>query len=223
MINTFHADQINLIVLDLDDTLYDESDYVMSGFLAVAKAFSQELAVSSADLHTAMVTAFHQQGRGAVFNQALMTIGIEPISPLIEAMVLQYRAHLPDIQLFNGVLCLLKELKKKFRLALVTDGLTLMQRNKVAALNIAYLFDEIRYCWECGAPKPATAAYLSLAGFDPNSSIIVGDNPEHDGQAAKALGVPFVRVLTGRFQYVDGGDLVLPSVLDLPSVLRHDV
>jgi putative hydrolase of the HAD superfamily len=96
---------------------------------------------------------------------------------------------------------LLRRLKERHVLAIVTDGLATMQRNKVAALGIEPLVDSITYCWECCYPKPSVEPFreaLQRHGIPAQNAVIVGDNPDHDLVAAEALAMPAIRVLTGR-------------------------
>lgn len=211
------------LILDLDDTLYDERDYVLSGFRAVAA----EIGGDPDGLFAAMVAELNANGRGKVFDRALASAGLAASPGRIAALVALYRGHRPRIALWPGVAEVLADLRRDHRLAIVTDGLGAMQRRKVEALGVEPLVDAVLYCWEHDSPKPDPAPYaeaLRRLGASAEEAVVIGDNPGHDMAAARALGVPSIRVLTGRFAGAgDAGfpaDETVASVLDVPALLR---
>lgn len=192
---------ISALLIDLDDTLYDERSYVLSGFRAVAAELAERHPrLDAGDLAAAMEAELDAHGRGRIFDVVLEQAGLGP--DMIGDMIRVYREHRPAISLWPGVADTLKFLAKTYRLAIVTDGLALMQARKVEALGVAELVDEVLLCWEHGAPKPDPACYLEAMrrlGAGPAASVVIGDNPGHDMAAAAAAGCRSLRVRTGRF------------------------
>jgi putative hydrolase of the HAD superfamily len=193
---------IRALIIDLDDTLYDERDYVLSGFRAVAAEIARRFPEADAPhLFAEMVAELDAHGRGLVFDRALASAGLAADKPLVQALVETYRGHRPQIALWPGVAETLADLSRDHRLAVVTDGLPLMQRRKVEALAVEPLVDEVIYCWEHGSPKPDPTCYIeALRRLDARSedAVVIGDNPGHDMAAAQAIGCRSIRVLTGR-------------------------
>jgi putative hydrolase of the HAD superfamily len=64
--------RIRAIIFDIDDTLYPERDYVLSGYRAVADAFAGRLGEADA-VHARMVALFDTPHRGRVFNTCSRT------------------------------------------------------------------------------------------------------------------------------------------------------
>jgi putative hydrolase of the HAD superfamily len=191
-----------LLVLDLDDTLYLERDFVLSGLAAVAPMIGCMAGISSEIAKGLLLERFLAYGRNQIFDTTLLKVGVEPTAARIAELVDGYRAHKPTIQLFDGVTELLASLRQHYKLGIVTDGLAAVQRRKVEALGIAGLVDIAVFTWEHGPGKPEVGAYRLCAerlAVDPASMIIVGDRPDHDLVAARRLGVPAIRVRTGRF------------------------
>ena len=208
------------LAFDLDDTLYDEADYVRSGLSLVADEFAGELSCSVESLQNLFAQLLHNGGRERIFNRALESLGHRYRQEQIEQMVACYRSQKPQLRLYPGVRSMLAELAQCYRLVLVTDGLPTMQRAKVEGLDISSQFERIIYCWEHDAPKPSAQGYrLAIGDANLSQAAIVGDNPVNDGEPAKALGIPFVRVDSGRFAGTQGGDYLLNSVTELPEVL----
>lgn len=199
---------IKALVFDLDETLYDESTYVTSGLRAVAEHMAHEHAAHADTLYQVMQTDIAQNGRGTAFNAALRAVGQFDGPPQVDVLVSIYRQHRPEISPHPDAAHFLAELSQELphlKKALVTDGLPLMQKNKVAALGLANSFNETVYCWELAAPKPATAGFLrALQRLEvvPSSCAMIGDRVDHDMAPAKALGMHTIRVGRGRYAHV---------------------
>ena len=221
---------VRALIIDLDDTLYDERTYVLSGFRAVAHEIARRYPGTQAKrLMDNMVADLDAHGRGAVFDRALERVGVQPDPTLIADLVVAYRGHRPDITLWPGVADALVDLAKSYRMAIVTDGLAQMQRRKTEALGVVTLVNEILYCWELDAPKPDPAAYVDVMrrlGATPKETVVVGDRPEHDMAAARAAGCRSIRVLTGRFSGATDtafpADATVADFSQVPTILRGE-
>lgn len=195
--------QMKAILFDLDDTLYDELSYVKSGMTAVAGEIAALAKIPQQTVIELLLELLAEGGRERIFDRALAALDIDQEQDSIDRLVASYRAHHPTLQFYPGVRAMLGRLRRNYRLAVVTDGLAQMQRAKVAALGLSDIVDVIVYTWELGSPKPAPQGYLAALdrlGTDAGQGLIVGDNPAHDLLAAAALGMPAIRVRTGRFK-----------------------
>src|SRR5690606_16338716 len=147
---------------------------------------------------------FYREGRDMIFNKLFDRMAIDVSPDLdIEKLVFIYRNHMPCINLYDGVEDLLSKLKEKgIKLGLLTDGMPIMQKNKVKALGLEKYFDEIVYSWEIGCHKPSESGIkfiLNTLDAEPETSLMVGDNPKNDIEPAVSLGMKTVRLLRGRF------------------------
>lgn len=224
---------IGALLIDLDDTLYDERTYVLSGFRAVAAELARQYPHIRPRALTAVMTAeLDARGRGKVFDRALAQAGLPADPGLVRDLVQLYREHRPQIRLWPGVEAALVQLRRDWRLAVVTDGLPMMQRRKVEALGLPRLVDDVLLCWEHEAPKPSPVAYrkaLQRFGFEPAAAVVIGDNPHHDMAAAAAVGCAAIRVRTGRFADLPADASVTEvadfaaaaALLQLPQGLRN--
>ena len=205
---------IRALLLDLDDTLYDEASYVRSGFRAVAGHLARRLDGADEDaLARSLMATLQRQGRGKVFDTVLAAHGVPPDRATIEGLVRLYRRHAPEIALDAGALAAIRRLSGHFLLAVVTDGDPVMQRRKVAALDLGSLVPVVVYCWEHAAPKPNPGGFalaLQRLGVTSDHALIVGDDPRRDLPAAATLGVPMVRVRRGRHAAVPNPDGLQP-------------
>jgi len=68
-------DDVSVVVCDLDDTLYPEREYAISGLRAAAEAGRSIYGLMG--LEEAFVSLFETGHRGNVFQQALRSVGME--------------------------------------------------------------------------------------------------------------------------------------------------
>jgi len=95
----------------------------------------------------------------------------------------------------------LQELRKRFRLGVVTNGLDRVQRSRLAVSGLAPFFEVVVTSQGAGYAKPdprILQVALDAMGLTPRQALYVGDDPPTDGGAAAAAGVPFCWVDGGR-------------------------
>ena len=191
-----------IIVFDLDDTLYDETTYVRSGFRAVAAFVQREWRVPRARMFAAMVRHLEREGRGRVFDTALAEFGIRTRAAARRCLAV-YRGHSPDIRLSAaGARCLRRFADQpKY---LVTDGNARVQEAKVAALGIRRLFRRVFVTHRFGRQhaKPSPYCFQRIAALERAAAreiVYVADNPRKDFVGIRPLGFRTIRVLTGPF------------------------
>ncbi|MDE7406229.1 MAG: HAD-IA family hydrolase [Clostridiales bacterium] len=199
---------IKAVVFDLDDTLYPEYDYVLSGFAAVGEYAQKQYGI--ADVKSGLIELF-SQSRDKVFDRFAQNHGIDKscVADLVEV----YRTHTPDIKLTDEVKQTLSELRAGgYKLGIITDGRPNGQRAKIKALGLNELVDEIIITDELGEDcrKPNPKAFEVMAdrlGVTLDQMAYVGDNPQKDFVIGKH-GVTTVKYngdgLYGDCGYLDG-------------------
>lgn len=211
------------ILLDLDDTLFDERRYVESGFRAVADFLERERDLPADYSYPSMLAFLELEGRGRIFDRVIERFEIRQADGLVDQCISTYRAHSPDIDLYEGVRTLLDSLAPRYSMALVTNGAPEMQAKKIKSLDVGKYFDSIVFCDGLGTPKPAPEGlYAALSDLQVSSgdALFVGDNPQTDGAAAAAAGVDFVRIRTPRFAEVHSNAPELGEFSKLASLLK---
>ena len=170
-----------VVVLDLDDTLYNEADYHFSGLVEVCRWIDELYGKSlSSDLR-----ALQDAGEKDLLTGLCCRAGL-PLS-VKESLLWIYRLHEPDIQLAPLVRDLLERLQAKCHLAILTDGRSVSQRQKIKSLGLSHLPAYISE--EYGDNKPSPVRFQSIMCDMPASGYIyVGDNPKKDFLAPNTLG-----------------------------------
>ena len=186
------------IVFDLDDTLYPEREFVLSGFRAVAQWAETHLGIQH-DQGYADLCALYESGmRGDTFNRWLAAQGLTD-EALIPQLVQVYRQHLPRLTPFPEAPDLLARLHRRYRLGLVSDGYLDVQQRKLVALGLEPYFDAVVLSDEWGrdAWKPSIKpfrAILQQLEVAAASAIYVADNPLKDFLGARQVGIFTVRI-----------------------------
>ncbi len=186
------------IVFDLDDTLYPERQFVLSGFRAVAAWAASVLGLPEERSYDELHELFAAGVRGDTFNQWLAAHDIEP-QEYIPAMVAAYREHQPQIAFHDGAAEMLRQLATTHRLGVVTDGPLDVQRRKAVALGLEPLVDAVVYSDELGrdawkpSPRPF-AEVLRRLGTVAEASVYVADNPAKDFLGARRAGMASIRI-----------------------------
>jgi len=221
---------IRTVVLDVDDTLYPERDFVLSGFAAAGNWLRCERGI---DGFTACATSLFERGRrGKIFDEALSKLGLGVDRALVAELVRIYRDHRPRLAMFPDAQRALKWLVGRVNVAVLTDGYASVQRNKIAALDLDYrielriITDELggREYW-----KPHTISFrrvMERYPGDPAGFLYVGDNPRKDFIAPRALGWRTVRILRPGGEHSDyvasdceAADVTIPDLIDLLTLI----
>jgi len=204
---------VRAVVFDLDDTLYLERDYAISGFRAVAKNFCLRLQNGDErSLEARMIDLFDTRHRPRVFDRLLEEIGIPAESGLAQEMIRTYREHYPAIQLPPDSDRALGRLREQAKLGIITDGFSNSQWNKIDALGLRERLDAIIVTSDLRDAdcvgrdyaaaystyeKPCPLAFDLISerlGVEPRDCTYVADNALKDFFAPRKLGWQTIQI-----------------------------
>lgn len=209
---------IQAVIFDLDDTLYNEKEYVRSGYRCVADLLPQ-----IPDAYEKLWASF-QMGKPAI-DSVLQEAGCFSAALKMQCIEV-YRNHMPELQLRENILKLLLELRDRgIKLGIITDGRPEGQRNKLRALGLDNLVDEIIITDELGGPqfrKPNDIAFRIMQGrlgVPYGAMVYIGDNRSKDFQAPTMLGMQWLYYYNedGLYTTVPGDK---QTITDLSSLLE---
>jgi putative hydrolase of the HAD superfamily len=210
------------LIFDLDDTLYPERRFHLSGLAAVAVEVHRRTGSRASDAFRHMRLVARSQGRAFVFQSLCDAFGLD--YDLVPLLVVHYRAHQPRLRLPRSTAHTLAAARPGWRTAVVTNGVPEVQRRKVAALGIAAFVDEVVVAseWGSGAGKPEPHGFLralGVLGVSPGDAVFVGDDPACDVRGARAVGLATIQTLA----YADrgGASVEADAVVDSLSVVPH--
>ena len=181
----------DIVVFDLDDTLYSEMDYVLSGYKFLSELIEK---LYSKSTYQTFIKALNANNSD-VFSYVIAEHKLP--RTLKEHLILAYRYHTPNIKLHEGVISILEQLKnKKIPMYLITDGRGITQRLKITSLEIESFFESVFISEEVGVRKPEPDTFIAIQREHPNESIVyVADNPKKDFIVPKQLGWNSIGIL----------------------------
>ncbi|MGY8915085.1 MAG: HAD family hydrolase [Flavobacteriales bacterium] len=174
------VDQNTIIVFDLDDTLYNEIEFLKSAYMNIAQELDKE---NWQGLYVHMLSLY--RNRLDVFDFIEQRYRV-PKENLLSA----YRDHKPNIKLFNGALETLQRIKKNNgKIGLITDGRKKTQTNKIKALGLQPYLDCTVISEEIGTEKPHLNNYKHMEEtFGKGSYHYIADNVKKDFLTPNAIG-----------------------------------
>ena len=178
----------------MDDTLYPEYAYAVSGL----KAVGQSLEEQCPGITQAFLACLARGVRGTVFNEVLPQFQLS--LSLIPRLVTQYREHLPLIDFYPDALASLQWARSIGRVGLISDGPLVCQQRKVDALGLDAHMDLIVLTDEAGKAnwKPSIYAFEKMMKHfqvSGQACLYVGDNPDKDFLAPNRLGWTTVQIV----------------------------
>jgi len=212
---------------------------------AVAFDLDETLAVPTRDRETLLVEAVEATGAPALTRQAYLEahgehLTAETREPIFESLLsgrdteataadlaAAYRERVTGALVpVPGVEDLLSDLRRRYRVGLLTNGPVVAQHDKVRTLGWTDAFDALLVTGSLEAGKPdrrAFEALLSKLGTDAAETAYVGDDVDADVAGATDAGLPVVQVCypggpepdPRAAAHVERDDLVS----DLPGVL----
>ena len=179
---------ISGVIFDLDDTLYGEKQYVYSGYVKIEEFLNIPNAADE-------LWSFFKAGKAAV-DEYLNQIGRPDLKNECLAV---YRSQFPDIRFYDGVPEMLARIRDDGkRLGIITDGRVEGQKNKIAALGLEKLVDDIIVTDELGGVefrKPNKTAFTIMQNkwqLPFERLVYIGDNIAKDFIAPVELGMKYI-------------------------------
>lgn len=223
--------RVKVIIFDLDDTLFDEIEYVKSGFKYVSNYFSNYYNLNSNSIYDFMIKDLEINGRGKIFDNMLNFFDIYSKKKVIDSIRL-YRTHKPNIILPSYSIDILKYLnKKKIPMYIITDGNKIVQSNKIEALKLTkYIKKEfITHRYGIKHSKPSTYCFEKIAKLENVNfyeMLYIGDNPNKDFINIKKLGFRTIRILQGMFKDIQKtkeyeAEINISNLIELKNIINE--
>lgn len=178
-----------VIAFDLDDTLVAEALFIKSGIRHIARWLNSKIPqLDPMRVAGCMDTAlFNRTNHYSALERLLDEENLAHCISMRE-VVAEFRSHCPDPDIYHpapSVVSALAALKASgTRMALITDGRSITQRNKIHAAGLYRFFDEsdIYISEETGHDKTDPDNFLAV--MEKNAGVrefhYAGDNPPKD-------------------------------------------
>jgi len=173
--------KIKALIFDLDNTLYDEKEY----YKETIKEFAYEFSLDEQKMLKAFYKIYSKGGD--ILGNILVNSGYS-INLQKEFFVIYKDLKSSRVKINSKIKNLLSDLKKQFKLFVLTNGNVEAQKNKIKVLNIKDLFDDIIYAREFHKEKPDCECLnyiLSKWNLKLYEVLVIGDNELTDGELKK--------------------------------------
>lgn len=202
------------VVFDLDDTLYNEIDFLKSSYIEIADYLDAE---NKNFLYTRMFSMYRN-------NENVFHFLSQNYEVTIQELIEKYRHHIPKIQLFEHVATLIHDIKEYCgKVAIITDGRSTTQRNKIEQLGIKNFIDFIVISEEIGSEKPSLKNFQLVEDHLKTKKYwYIADNLKKDFIAPNQLGWDSICLIdNGKNIHVNKDDFYL-SEEQLPKYFITD-
>jgi putative hydrolase of the HAD superfamily len=197
---------IRAIFFDIDDTLYDSTKLTtMARRNSIKAMVDAGLPVMDEDeVYSLLEDIIKRFGSnyGKHYDELLKELGLEWNPKIIAAGVVAYEhTKVGYLKPFPRVVPTLLELKKDYKLGVISNGLAVKQWEKLVGLGIYHLFDIVATSEELGYTKPQKEIFefpMRKLGLKPEECIMVGDRLDTDIAGAKKAGMQTIRIRKGK-------------------------
>ena len=196
------------VVVDLDDTLYPQADYLAGAAVTVGRA-AADLGLNGGAVASALAAELSAASdTGGTIDRALLAVGVpEAALPgLLPPLVAAFTGHAPArLDPYPGVADALRSLLAVAPLGCLTDGAPAIQRAKLAATGLEHLLPAVVITDELGGRgmrKPHPAGLTAVAGqlgVPADRLLVIGDRPGKDVAVAAAVGARAIRIRQGEY------------------------
>jgi HAD superfamily hydrolase (TIGR01549 family) len=212
MLNIFQ--NYDIILFDLDDTLYPEVEYLQAAFGAIGLLFEKEYALNALQVEDFLTTTFAKKGRQSLFNQCFNhfeeeiqgkkrenTEGVLVENTFVEQCltILRTVEIREKIRFYPFVYKVVPELLKQGKqIFIITNGNVRQQKNKVKHLMWNGMDASITIVFANEfAPKPSPKVFTDF--LEPhfqlkNKKIVFAGDAETDAEFSRNIGVDFLHV-----------------------------
>ncbi len=201
MINN-NPDDNRVVFFDVDDTLLDTSTFAQTARKAAIELMVDNgLPLDKDEAYGVLKTIIREKGSnyGKHFN-ILTEVVLGHEDPMLVAlgMITYHNVKMALLRPFAETINALIYLKSQgYRLAVISNGITIKQWEKLVRLNIYSFFDEVITSEEVGKKKPDKLIYdvaLRKMKGDPEKSIMVGNKFKEDALGAVNAGMSAILV-----------------------------
>ena len=190
-------DSYQVIIFDLDNTLYDESVYLFSAYNDIGKFIEKQVGGYSGEYVSFLVTSFKKYGHHGLFDMLLSHFGFKTKIEMNDLLFLLRHTKVV-LKVYDEMKMVLEYLlNRKCKVYILTNGNREQQQNKIESLDIQEILSKIEVIYANEyVPKPSACCIDKIVienEVEKESVIMCGDS-EVDYLAAKNAGIDFINV-----------------------------
>lgn len=189
---------LKAVIFDLDNTLVNFWAFKKEASAEAAHAMVGAGLPMSAERAEALI--FNIYKTHGVEYQMVFTDVIKPFKfdkgmfeRIRDAGIVAYlRKKEQVLRPYDGIIPTLAELKKSYRLAVLTDAPREQAHQRLAFTGLGEYFDAVGTFHDTSVMKPGAEPFLHICrklGVEPAEALMVGDNPARDMKGARDVGM----------------------------------
>ncbi len=218
---------IKAVIFDLDGTLIDRRKAFLSlcEYLIDKYAKTYPYSITKDELVKAMIN-IDANGYGGLRNFMPKLQDYWKIPLTTEEFIRERNDNFGKFTVaLPGMHEVLSELKTSFKLGMITNGFSTVQREKLLVAQITEYFDDIIVSGEVPYEKPEPEIFLmscSRLGVEPEEAVFVGDYYPNDIAGALAAGIKPIWIVEDPMNPMAGyNGIRIGSILELPELLKQ--
>ncbi|WOO39359.1 HAD family hydrolase [Rubellicoccus peritrichatus] len=212
------------IIFDLDNTLLDRDTSVRR---LLTQQWLQFFPEHNCVLKDAFIEKFLREDNNGYSNKVETYTRVlrhfEGLTAEPEFLAEHFRGEISNcVVCFESVKDVLCKLSDTYKLGMITNGTSDIQRSKINTLGLESYFDSILIGGEGVAAKPSGEIFeksLEQLGVKASQAIMVGDHDVNDIQAASNCGIKTVWIRNKYYAQPECCDYVISNVSELFSIL----
>ncbi|NOZ57977.1 MAG: TIGR02253 family HAD-type hydrolase [Euryarchaeota archaeon] len=225
---------LKAVFFDIDDTLYDSTTLArrarLNSIRAMIDAGLEER--DEARLYSLLQRIIKKFGSNYPrhYDELLNELGVPWNPKIVAAGVVAYEhTKFGYLKPFPGVVPTLIELRQRFRLGVISNGLAIKQWEKLINLSLHHFFDVVVTSEEVGCEKPSRRIFevaVRRLGVASEECVMVGDRIATDVVGGKRAGMRTVWVRRGKYasseprSEEERPDAIIREIVELPEVLE---
>jgi HAD superfamily hydrolase (TIGR02253 family) len=188
------------ILFDLDDTLIDFKSMKKAAITEASKAMAKAgLGMKASEAYETLNSVYWEVGieSNSAIEEFLGRLGRLDDRILAAGINGYLRGKLSHTKPVEGAIGAIKKLKRRYKVAVVTDAPRLKAWQRLNLMGMDSLFDAVITFDDTGKKKPDEAPFkaaLKKLGVKPEEAVMVGDWYERDVEGAKKVGMKAVLV-----------------------------
>ena len=219
------------ILFDLDDTLYNSSEFVeIARREAVKSMIDAGLNIEFEEAMDILNKIIKDKGSnyGKHFDDLVKAVlGRYDPKIITTGIITYHNVKVALLRPYPHTIKTLIELKAMgLKLGVITDGLTIKQWEKLIRLGIVDFFDDVITSEEFGLGKPSIEFFeygIKKMNLNPDETIYVGDRVDRDIIPAKKVGMRTIRILEGKYKDMEDNesDYRVNNLLEIVDIVKN--
>ena len=188
----------NYFLIDLDDTLYPEKNYLYPAYLEISKYINKKYKFKISHINKFLIDEFEISGRKNLFDKLNSKFEIPTIEFNIYLKILRNLKLKNKIRLFDKSYQLLEKIiKHNKNFIIVTNGNVKQQRNKVSLIDWRQISNPFVLYANKSFPKPDKRLFYEVIepkfNMKKSEILFIGDSTV-DEEFSKNIGCDFLNI-----------------------------